>query len=578
MLEKIKNMPEWAFLILYLGTLFCYQALIGLQGFDMHDEGWVLSAYQQIFNDPSTCEYQFLYYNALPIGGLWNILFGSWGIYGFRILSALCSVAIACVVYLLLRKEINRWCIFLGIMLFNLGYIMVFHHNGLTALLVAVSALFLYKGLIASNKWWIFLAGIFVGINIFTRIPNVSMFALALAFVPYYLYNKNIRTTFQLISMAILGVLIGVGCEILLLHILGHLNLFIDNLSTGLSAASAEDSSHNILNIFKVYGKNYHTVYHQIAVLLGLPLLLVWVCQYVKDSKYQKIIYWATVVLYFLSIYSQIRETFILYALCYVIFGVYIFKHWRNTNKVYLITIATIVLFFLPFGSDYGINNMGPFCIWISMPLCIGLLFELLKENETVVALVMRKFACVFFIAFICQALYNVSLNCYFDSGSRLKKTSRPNAVFATTFTTLFKAEQLDTLMTHLQPLVEKNDYLLCYPSLPMANYLTETRPYLGTSWPWVYDYKKLKCQFVKAEEDINELPIILRNKSKIAMWHLYASDWDSVEAEDQWNFPTVKMELIKDFIYRYDYYVVWENELFQVLKTDCKKHDTLNE
>ena len=95
MLEKIKNMSEWVFLILFLGTLFCYQAIIGIQGFDMHDEGWVLSAYQQIFNDPSTCEYQFLYYNALPIGGLWNMLFGLWGIYGFRILSALCSVATA---------------------------------------------------------------------------------------------------------------------------------------------------------------------------------------------------------------------------------------------------------------------------------------------------------------------------------------------------------------------------------------------------------------------------------------------------------------------------------------------------
>lgn len=95
LINVLETLPEWVFLLIYLGTLFCYKTIVSIQGFDMCDEGWVLSAYQQIFNDPTACEYQFLYYNTLLVGGLWNLVFGSLGYFGFRLLGALFSTAIA---------------------------------------------------------------------------------------------------------------------------------------------------------------------------------------------------------------------------------------------------------------------------------------------------------------------------------------------------------------------------------------------------------------------------------------------------------------------------------------------------
>lgn len=554
-------MPEWAFLMLFLGLLFAYKAIIGLQGFDMCDEGWLLSAYQQIFNDPTTCAYHFLYYNALPVGGLWNMIFGSWGIYGFRILAAISSVTIAYVVYLLLRHDVNRWSIFIGIWLFNLGYVMVFHHNWVTALLVTLAALFLYKGLKASNGWWVLLAGVVVGINIFTRIPNVSMLTLSLAFVPYYLYTKDVRSTLLLLGMAIVGVIVGIVCELAIMHTLGHLSIFIDNLSSGFSAASASDSSHSLSRVFSIYFGNYLKVFTTLMLVLSYPVFIYFVDKYVENKKHRQIALYVSALLYVILIWSSIDHVvYAIYGLSYFIYGIYIYKHTQDKNRVYLITIASIILFFLPFGSDYGIGNMGVNCIWIAAPLTIQLLYDLLQEHkETIAYNDIRRLVYICLFAFVSMTLYETSLYCYFDSGSRLKKTTRPSTVaLATTYTTHLKSAQVDTLMVHLKPLVNKDDYLLCYQHVPMVNYLTETRPYLGTSWPWVYDAANLERQFEKAQETISILPVILRNKSEIASWTHYSKDWD--EDDDR------KIKLIHNFIETYNYTVYWENALFQIL------------
>lgn len=575
MKEKIiayfRCMPEWMFISIYLGSLFLYKLIIGLQGFDMCDEGFVLSAYQQIFNDPSSCSYQFMYYNALPVGGLWNMLFGALGIYGFRILSALCSIAIACIVYSLLRKDINRWCIFLGIWIFNLGYVMVFHHNWLTALFVAFAALCLYKGLTSKNKWWVLLAGVVVGVNIFTRIPNVSMFALSLVFIPYYLYSKDIRATLTLLGMAVLGVLIGIGCELAFMYSMGHLPILVDSITYGLSSISSADSTHGLSKLFAIYKWNYRDVYMQLGIFISVPLLA-YIINRLNSNDLPKWLRWLFYFGYFVLIWKCANLTFMIYAASYLIFVLYILRHPQEERIIYLITIATIELFFLPFGSDYGIGNMGENCIWIASPLTMGLSYVLLKEKEIQYGYA-RKLMFVFVLALMSRALYDMSLNCYFDSGSRLKKTHKPHTELATTYTTEFKAAQIDTLLVHLHPLVKKNDYLLCYQHIPMVNYLTETRPYLGTSWPAAYTSDVLARQLTKAPTNIPILPVIVRNKSAIAKWHMYNKDWDNLSAADQWNFNTRKIELIQEFIRDNGYQIVWENELFQIL-TPNKRED----
>ena len=111
----LNNLPEWAFLCIYLLSILCYTSLIGLQGLDIKDEGWISTGFAQIYNDASTISGMFTFYNTLLVGGLFHLLFPSLGLIALRFASALCITAIAFVVYILLKNNINRWYIFLGV-------------------------------------------------------------------------------------------------------------------------------------------------------------------------------------------------------------------------------------------------------------------------------------------------------------------------------------------------------------------------------------------------------------------------------------------------------------------------------
>ena len=120
--------------------------VIGISGLDMTDEGYLLSIYQQFFKYPESIN-SYSIYNTILIGGLWESVFGNWGIIGFRLLAALCVTFISAIVFLLCRKIISRlWLLIgLGVVFLSGHYIFVFHYNQTSALVALLAALFIFK-------------------------------------------------------------------------------------------------------------------------------------------------------------------------------------------------------------------------------------------------------------------------------------------------------------------------------------------------------------------------------------------------------------------------------------------------
>ena len=130
--------------------LACFEAVVGLQGFCMADEGWSLTGYQQIFNDPSSVQYMFLFYNKLVVGGLWELLFGGMGIYGYRLLNVLFMLATWAIIYRMLRPYIYPYAIVVGAVLVAFAHnfgVMVFDHSSMTVLLSVAAAYYLFQAL-----------------------------------------------------------------------------------------------------------------------------------------------------------------------------------------------------------------------------------------------------------------------------------------------------------------------------------------------------------------------------------------------------------------------------------------------
>lgn len=512
-------------------SIMLYSAIIGIQGFDMADEGFSLTAYQQVFQAPESVEYLFLWYLTNVVGGLWNLLFGWGGIYAFRILTTLVLTLTAWLIWRLLRRHFSDWSIILGIWasLFCSYYgIMVFYHNYLTALLAVCAAATLYQALTRDSWRWMAIGGLIVGCAVFARLPNITLTALALLLIPYYVYHRSLRQVLLMAGAAIGGFCCGMACVVLLMMALGHWEVFLQAIDSGFSAASTADSSHQLSTMAATYWSVYKAIFtigyfnNTYTVYLFYTLAWLWV---VCSRRYSR-------------------------------------------EVVYLSTIALIVLHALPIGSDFGVGNMGENCVYLAAPILTGLVWEEIQRCHVShrQRQVLRTAALGCLALFFIRGAKNMAMQCYFDEGPRWEKTHLPGVPLATTFTTARNGELLRPLINELGKYVHEGDWLLCYQNCPTIHYLTHTRPYLYNPWPWSYDSGNLERQFQRAEAAHRSLPVIVRDKSVMPRWYDYDPDWNNDHAQDTFIHKNRKVELINLFLRRNPYRLVWENEVFQIL------------
>ena len=497
--------------------VFLWCALWGLQGVDMSDEGWLLSAYQQAYRHPESVESVFLYYNAVAVGGLWNALFGWMGMYGFRLLYALNTALIAVTTCQILKPYVGRRIVFVGIGLVllaqNFGCI-VFHHNQFTPLLLSIAILLWQRKRYA----W---GGVVFGINFFTRLPNITLSALIVLFLVHAFRHKTFKPLIQ-----VLGGIVG-GCIAVLAYMVaaGHLHTFLNSVWSLGDAAQVSDSTHNLSYMLGIYTTDW------IHVLLQM-LLPVW-------PLYDFVTY-----LYALSTLA------LLYALC---------RHRHEEEKFVLPLAALIILYVQPLGSDFGIGNMGVFSIWLAVPLSCGIIYQALKP-----------FRLFFFVIPLGYYTYTQGWGliscCMSDNGGRWNMTHRIHHPLATTFTTEANMLAADSLLAVLPRYVQPDDYLLCYQNTPMIHYYTHTRPYLYNPWLFTYDSGNFQKCIDRSQRENPTPPVVVRDKGGYATWREFNPDWNNDHATDSYLHTNRKITILNAFLRKHHYRIAWENTVFQIL------------
>ena len=558
-------------LYVMLAVLFVIESLLGLQGFCMADEGWSLTGYQQIFNEPESVKYMFLFYNSLWIGGTWELLFGWMGMLGFRLLNVLFMLCSWAVIYHLLRDYISMKALFVGALLVALAHdygVMVFDHSSVTVLLSVSGAFFLFRALCKGSCGYMLLAGMTVAFNIFTRIPNLSQLILFVLLVPYYIYTHDSRQTFKLLGAAMLGLAVGVAVELALMSAFGHLSIFIDNLSTGVSAASSSDSSHNLGSMFCSYLLSYVQIIKDMLKIGLLPLVAFFVSGVVR-MKSRALAILSGIILFVVQtvILSVTFDNMLfLYSFISMILFPSLYFVRRDRERTYLILIVLLVLYTLPYGSDFGINNMGENAIWMATPLSVGLAADGLRRIEMRRRSVLIASMSAFMLVFLLKDGWHIMNNAYFDEGTRLEKRYRIHNDLANTFTKKSYVEATDAVLDALKTYVGPDDYLFCFQSSPMIHYMTRTRPYMYNPWPWSFDTASMELHMRRAEARIGTLPVLLREKTQMIDFTQADLYWDSTEATDDFSHKNAKVRLIQDFIRRHGYRIVWQDRHYQIL------------
>lgn len=565
-IQNISKADNFDFIV--ISSVFIYLLIIGLQGFDMCDEGWVLTTYQEIFKAPGSVEYMFLYYTSALIGGIWNLLFGWMGYWGFRLLSCITITATYYFIYLILKDYFNKKilliAIFLCILVNNNG-LMVFHHNYLTSFFIALSCYLFFNGIKKESNLLVLFSGMILGINIFARLPNLSMCTLILALIPYFCKSKNTTQTLKFIMYAICGFCCGIGLILLLLLILGHWKYLINAFSLMQQAATDNSSTHDIFYLFKVYASNYFTLTKIVCITSIVPVIYMLSNQQsIINHKLFKALFTFIAVFGAILIAYKYSSLYILYGISTLII-ILTLIYIENIEIKTICILAFIWMHVLPIGSDFGIENMGAFSFILAIPLSLGVIERYLKTSRKKLP-ILKGYIWVLLWTIIVIDIYNVSNNCYFDSGSRYEKKYLINNPKANTFTTKRNCDLLNPLLSELNKYVKKGDVLLQYMKCPTIHYLTETKPYIGNSWIWSYTPTAIREQLKKAYERNKKLPVVVREKSAIGTWYIYDPTWNNDMAPETYEHKNEKITIINDFLTKHRYKLVWENEVFQIL------------
>lgn len=506
---------------------FMWSAILGLQGMDMSDEGWVLTAYQQVYHSPESIESLFLYYSSIAVGGLWNEAFGWMGTYGFRLLYSFVTALLVFNTYHILKDRVAKWVVpvaaFFQLLWLTYGS-MEFHHNQFSALVLSFSLLFMMR-----RKWM--LAGLLLGLDVFCRLPNVTLLSLMLLFPLMMCFGKTFAEAAKCASKYLGGVVVGCGATVSYMLAAGHFDTFVKAVSSLGDAAGVSDSTHNLGYMLGIYLTDWWHVAVQ-GVLLPVPL------------------------------YGNVIWT---YAFCTVVLVWSVIERRKDESWVMLASTALIVLYFQPLGSDFGICNMGIYSIWLAVPLAAGFLWDKFKTGIRYrwvgLAALALPFCC-----YSATSAYSTLSCCLQDYGGRWRMLYRVQSPFATTFTTERNAAAMDSLLVALTDYVKEDDYLLCYQNTPMVHYLTRTRPYLYNPWLFTYDSGNFEKCIRRAEQEIPVLPVVVRDKGGYPTWSDFNPDWNNDKAEDSYLHTNRKITLLNEFLARHNYKVIWENSVFQIL------------
>src|SRR5260221_11550879 len=78
---------------LFFVLIICVRVIFIFQGLDFADSGFGADFYSRIFSDPSTVQYNFMYWFTGILGATWLKLFPGLGLLGLRIAGALFTTA-----------------------------------------------------------------------------------------------------------------------------------------------------------------------------------------------------------------------------------------------------------------------------------------------------------------------------------------------------------------------------------------------------------------------------------------------------------------------------------------------------
>ena len=570
MMQRVRHIRQW--LDSHYGTavgwaialLTLWQLMIAVFGVDLCDSGYYLLFFENIFKAPESVEYNFMYYLSGVVGGVLNDLLpegGKW--MAMRVAGVLCNVGAMAILACALRRILPATAVILGYLMVVASLVQfpyTFNNDLMSALLWAIALALMYRGLTGGKRHLLLWAGLVVGVNAFTRIPNVL--AVGLAVMPFIVQLhewRPCRERWSQCGAVLAGVVLGVVAVIGLMMALGHWDIFKQNMTDliGVATGSSGAATHNAGGmVMEMLGFYKHCLY------VGLKIFILWLALWLAGRYIGNCwLRWAVrIVVAALALYLMWYQSHIMHPLWVMCVAGTLWVILRQGgDRAVAAWLGLFMLLVFPLGGD-GATNNGGIIAWLAAPVA-ALLWQ-------------RRDYAVIPLAFVAVGLVQtVTVGAYFDGGALWHKTATIDDCRAALIrTTPERARIINGTLAELKKHVAEGEELLCYGSIPMMNHLTGTRPAIGCAWPELLSTQALSARLDNSWESNLRLPAILRQKfNNLGPYWSDATDryLAAYSFTDDKFLTQDKMDALNRWMDSKGYHIVWQNQWFALYKAD---------
>ena len=579
--------------------LFCYQTMVIFQGIDLADTGFYGTFYQQIFNDPQSVTYCFMFWLSGIIGGLFIKILPFAGLFGLRMLWVFVFTIIIIITYRFLKNYVSPGYLQISLFLLTLNLNndpKEFYYNNFSSLLYVITAILLFNGLKNKQPFALFGSGVIISLNMFNRFPNLLGVGLALAIIYYgYLEKETVKTIVNNILIFLAGFIFTILIVLLVMELLGHLQIYLDALKilAGIGKLPVQVKPNQD---FYSISKMLKTIIHHwvVAVIMAALLILSVLSFYFLENKFKRLIPKSNILFSILKIIviagaailivkgviTNLTVLYLITGMCLIIGSAMIIYDSDREVKL-LLFIGIFILLVHPMGSSEGIETVEIYSLWIAFPIVAdriiaatsGTVFtfknnikpirisHFMQDNQLAEA---RK---IIVALTIFASLFYTYDYPHSDMENRAAmRYSVDNKHMRGIFTTKERAEEINELLAASSKFVKPNDRVLAYDCVPIFHFMTETIPYTRNPWPWLYQSNTFKKELEIATGNNRKLPVIIM---QTALTLGNGKNWPVKNiTQDYLKLPINidRNEILEDFINEHKYHEVWSNDYFKIL------------
>ncbi len=603
-MDSLEKLKKYIILWLYPVILLVFPFLSIRQGVDVSDTTYNLGNFQ-FFGQMDT-NWKLSIFLPSVLGKILTLLPFSGTMLFMKIYTTLIICALVLCIYLWLSKWINKTCLFIGLFIAEClcWCPSVILYNYLTYICMSLAILFLLTGLWKDEKSqdkYLFIAGLFLGINVLVRLPNICECAFIII-LWYYLYLQNVRTKafnakiffMKLIRktvICVLGFLLGGGCAFFIAVSMYGFDAYFGMISWLGAVSKDAEGSHSMASTFAATFEAYFKTLYDMRFLFGVIVLefaAIVIFQKLLDRKgkessieignkaynstrtgffdFSKIetkgilpvllltLPFLVIVRYYFAIgvytrnywyYDSMFKAAMMFIILSIIldFIVLIRKTESDFNRVLALTSLMIIII-TPFGSDnytYPIINN----LFITAPVTLSFIYDLKGILKKFVPVGLAVILIVFML--IGQGILFKKGFSFVDGADGVERdmvvTKVPKAM--NMISSSKNVTNLESLYEYLKEESLLDKKLLQFGNAPGLSYLFDMKPAIYTTWSLLPS--NMYEDFAKSVDNMSKDTVIVIQKQDYTVKKSYIQ----------------KNDYLRKYMEQHGYKMTFENDLY---------------